>query len=547
MIGETWRTKEIFEEFLQKGYWSDETLTDCLDRNSNLYPDKWSVIDSKSRITFRELAQKADRLAIRLEGIGVKKGDRILMLLPDWSEVFCMRYALGRIGAICCIGAIDWRRREIEHAFSLTQSVAVAIPKIFKGFDFLTIIRDISGKHEALKHILLLDDAPQDGCVSLRAMIEEDLERAYPDDFLKQFRASAQDIDKIQFTAGTTGLAKAVMRFPSNHIAIGKAVVERLRITEKDKVFSVAPISGGLGIVSAVYATALSGATAILLDKFDEKAALRIIEKERATIVAAVPTQTIKMLDVPSLDQYDLSSLRCWITAGAPLPLKTWYDVSKKFGCPIASFYGSVDTGLAAVSGVDDPLEKIIGSGGRIIPRTEVKIVDEEGHPLPLGQEGEILVRGGTVMAGYFGDPVATRERIDSDGWGRTGDYGFLDTENIIRIVGRKKELIIRGGQNISPKELEDLIMTHPKVLEVAVVGIPDPILGEKACACIIPKPGQTISFEELSGFLRSKEIEIHKLPERLELMKHFPLSEGRKVQKYRLKEMIVEKMKKEI
>ena len=209
MIEETWRTEEVVREFAEKGYWGEEILTDHLEGNVRRFPDNVAVIDSKSRMTFRALAQRVDRLAIRLKELGIGKGDRVMMIIPDWIEVFCLRYALGRIGAICCIGSIDWRRREIEHAISLTQSVAVVIPRVFKQVDFLGIIQGISGEQSSLKHILLLDDAVYEGCLSLRSMMDEDLQNAYPPDYLAQFRASAHDIDKIQFTAGTTGPAKA--------------------------------------------------------------------------------------------------------------------------------------------------------------------------------------------------------------------------------------------------------------------------------------------------------------------------------------------------
>lgn len=546
MIQETWRTERIIREFTEKGYWSEETLWDYLSENAVRLPKKVAVIDPKGSVTYGELARGAARLAQRLKTLGLQKGDRVMMLLPDWVEVYYLRYALGRIGAICCIGSVDWRRREIEHALSLTGPVAVAIPRTFKKFDFLQTVRDISKGIPSLRHVLVVDEAAPEGCISLSSMIHDPSENDYLADPSEPFRTSANDIDKIQFTAGTTGPAKAVMRFPNNHIAIGKALLERIKITEEDKILSVAPISGGIGIIMAVYAPLLSGATAILHPRFDAGEALRCVEVQRATIVAAVPAQTIKMLEVPGLDTLDLSSLRCWVTAGAPLPIKSWKDVYDRFKCPIVTVYGSVDTGLAAISGVDDPVEKVMGSAGRIIPRTEVRIVDDDRNPLPMGEEGEVAIRGATVMAGYFGDPEATKDRIDEDGWGYTGDYGVLDQDGFLRIVGRKKDLIIRGGQNISPKELEDLIMTHPSVMEVSVVGIPDAVMGEKACACVIPREGRSLSFEELVGYLRSMEIETHKLPERLELMDGFPMSEGKKVQKYRLREMIVEKMKKE-
>jgi cyclohexanecarboxylate-CoA ligase len=545
MIEETWRSEKITREFIKKGYWGEETLTDYLDRTAQRFPHKVAVVDRGRRVTFHNLVKGVDRLAIRLLEIGIRKGDRVTMILPDWDEVYYLRYALGRIGAICCIGSIDWRGREIEHALRLTESVAVAIPRTFKDFDFLKTVMENSGKLSNLKHILLLDDRMPEGCLSLRKMIDEDLENDYAPDYLKQFRSAPNDIDKIQFTAGTTGPAKAAMRFPNNHIAIGRSVVERIRVSSEDRILSLAPISGGIGIVMAVYSTALSGATVILSERFDAVRALELIEREKATIVGAVPAQTIRILEEPSFSDFDLSFLRCWVTAGAPLPVKSWHDVAERLGCSIVTVYGSVDSGLAAVSSIDDPLEKVIGTAGRIIPYAEVRIVDDDGNPLSIGEEGEVVVRGGTVMAGYYKDAKATKERIDENGWASTGDYGILDSDDILRVVGRKKDLIIRGGENISPKELEDLIMTHPKVMEVAVLGVPDPVLGERACACVIPKAGETVSFDELTGFLRSKEIEIHKLPERLEVMDHFPMSEGGKIQKHKLREMIVGKMEK--
>jgi non-ribosomal peptide synthetase component E (peptide arylation enzyme) len=282
-----------------------------------------------------------------------------------------------------------------------------------------------------------------------------------------------------------------------------------------------------------------------MLEHFSPQEALEIIEKERVTITPMVPAQAAMVIRHPDFEKYDISSLRVVLTMGAPLPYKVAVDVEKKLGCPIIQNYGSIDCAAACMGAIDDPIEVRLSTVGKPYAGAEVKLVGDRGEEVDYGEAGEIFIRGPAAVSGYYKDPEATWQIWSRDGWYRTGDLGRFDEEGHLIIVGRKKEMIIRGGQNIYPVEIEDLLMTHPGVANIAIVKMPDPIMGERACAYVIPEGGQEFTFDEMVSFLKEKGVTPYKFPERLEVVNAFPMvAEGQKIDRKALEKDIEEKLK---
>jgi non-ribosomal peptide synthetase component E (peptide arylation enzyme) len=286
----------------------------------------------------------------------------------------------------------------------------------------------------------------------------------------------------------------------------------------------------------------------VLLEKWDPEEALKLIERERVTIASGVPAQMAMIVKHPNLSQYDLSSLRMFFYAGAVCPYNVAEEVEEKMGCQVVSQLGAIDAGMPTGASTDDPVEVRLTSVGKPFPGNQVKLVDEEGKEVPPGEIGEIIFTGACTTGGYYKDPERTREVWgELPGWYPMGDLGKFDEQGYLYVVGRRKDVIIRGGQNIYPAEVENILVTHPKVMDVSVVAMPDPVMGEKACAYVIPKPGQSLTFDEMVSFLLEKKIAKYKLPERLELIDKFPMSgDGQKIQKGELSKMIAEKLKAE-
>jgi non-ribosomal peptide synthetase component E (peptide arylation enzyme) len=386
------------------------------------------------------------------------------------------------------------------------------------------------------------DDVPA-GAISIQKMVENPLEKKYPKNHLERTKCKADEFCLVLPTTGTTGFPKFVEEPICSFICREKACIQNLKITNEDVLGALTPTAGGSN--SRVYhAAPLAAAKIVMLEHFSPREALEIIEKERITISPLVPAQLAMMTGHPDFEKYDLSSLRFLLTMGSPLPFHVAVEVEKKFGCPIVQNYGGVDCSAACMGAVDDPPEIRLRSIGKPYAGAEVKLIDENGEKVGDGEIGEILLRGPGAVSGYYRDAEATRQAWTQDGWFKMGDLGKLDERGDLVIAGRKKDMIIRGGQNIYPLEIENLLITHPKVSSVAVVKMPDPIMGEKVCAYVVPAQGEDFAFEEMVSFLKDKGISLYKLPERLEITKALPMvAEGQKVDKKVLEQNIKEKL----
>lgn len=305
------------------------------------------------------------------------------------------------------------------------------------------------------------------------------------------------------------------------------------------------PLSHTTALVNAFYSSVIKGSCQVLLETWNVEEAMHEISLHKVTLPIGVPTMPIMMLQHPDFAKYDFKSVRAMVLAGAPLPIEAAHQIIKKMGCYVVSAYGMTETAMSNITRLDDPIEVVCETVGRPQPGMEHKVVDERRRIVPIGVKGEACARGQNVCLGYFKDPERTAQMIDDRGWIYSGDLATMDEDGNLRIIGRIKDMIIRGGENISPTEIEDILYTYPKIAQVSVVAIPDERLGEKTCACIIPKPGEHITHEEIKAFFKDK-VAHFKIPDRIELMNEFPTTPSGKIKKNVLREMMAERVQRE-
>ncbi|MDO8692448.1 MAG: AMP-binding protein [Dehalococcoidia bacterium] len=541
-------TPEIIREFRERGFWSDLLLTDRLDERVRLTPDKEAIVDSHQRVTYAQLARMVDRIALGLLELGIRPGDRATLQFPNRIEALAVFYALAKIGAISCPVVPYYRGAEVRYIMETSESVAVVIPKEFGGFDYTRMIDEIRPGLPNLKHTIVLGDDIPAGAVSLNHMINRPLESKYPVDYLRQFRPKADDVVALVYTSGTESAPKAPI-WTHNSAHNSQWFNEAWQIKDTETVLNLAPIFHALGLSEAGYnAAVVVGARVVMMDAFEPEGAMRLIQQEKANVMLGVPPQLISILNHPSFGKYDLSSLRLATASGGPTPGEVIRQLHEKIGCKFIAFWGMTECVVGMITRLEDPIEVPSNTIGRpACPAVQVRVYSEDHtQVLPAGQPGEMAVRGPMVFGGYYRDPERTKEVFNEEGWFFTGDSAMMREDGNVCFVGRKKDIINRGGEKISPREVEELLFAYPKVLNASVVGMPDKRMGEKTCAYIIPKAGQTITFDEVIDFLKEKKIAMFKLPERIEIVDSLPMTASGKIKKNVLRDDVVAKMKAE-
>ena len=529
-------SKQIIEEYTAKGWWDNLTYGDVLDRTVARYPDKIAVVDERCRLTYAQLKEKVDRFAIALLKLGAKKYDRMLIQLPNRYEFLVAFYAMQRIGAVPFIAIPRHEYREISHFFNLAGPVGWIVPLRDGKRKFLPLIDEVRPQARSLKYLIMLEDGealPPDA-LSMGKLIDDVKLEDYPPDYLAQFRPDPNDVALLLPTGGTTGLPKAVPRTDNSFLVRNKYSARD--VTSDDAQLLATPIGHALALQGPVNGAILKGATLILVNVPRPKEILKAIEKERVTYATLVPAQLEAIVNYPDLDKYDLRSLRLIGTSAAALPPETARKAMEFFGnlgCTFkGSSLGSSEGTYASISPDDPPQKKLTTVGRALAPGDHLKVIDEEERELPPNTEGELVSKGPGVFTGYYKAPEENKQVFTHDGYFRTGDLAKIDEQGYITITGRKKDIIRRGGETIIPSEIESILYTHPDIKDVAVVGMPDPQMGERACAYVVPKPGKTIAFNEMLSFLKSRGASVLLLPERLEIIDELPLTSVGKMDK---------------
>ncbi len=545
MIGSRY-TEELINDYIKRGFWDPELLiTDLSDRCARDYPDEEAVIDSRTRLTWREVQQRIDRIAQGLWDLGYQKDDVLATQLPNCVEYFLLFFACERAGVIMATTQPTFRHAEMEPILRQTRAKGIVIIRRYRDFDYVSMVEELQTKLPELKHIIIVGDDVPDGSLSMTEIMNRKLENRQPSLYSPP-RFKPYEVTRIFNTSGTTGIPKCIERPVASRILAGKTVAKRMALEHKDIVAAGWNLAAGGSELLCNVSIPWVGAKLVNIERYTPEIACQLVEREKVTVLAVVPAELVRLVDYPDADKYDLSSLRLIFTGTQLLTPETGARAEERFKCPIFIIFGSGDVGPVSTTQVGDPPEVRLRTVGRPVDGNEVKIIDSDGNPLPPGEIGEVYVTGPNLVSGYYGNQEMTNKAW-RDGWFCTGDAGKLDGDGHLTLIGRKRDVIIRGGQNIYPSEVEGVLAEHPKVSDAAIVAMPDPVMGQKQCAYVVPAHGQTFSFEEMVSFLRSCKLALYKIPERLEIMTGLPLvAAGNKVDKSQLEADIDNKLKQE-
>ena len=544
--------KEFVNLYYEKRWWLGIPLGEMLDRSCDLYPNKEALVAEGVRLTYRQLKEWTDRAAIAFVELGIKTLDRVLLQIPNWAEFVYAYYGLHKIGAIPVMCIPRFSQREMEHFCEITEANAWIVPLQFEKIDYIPMIESIRSHQSLLKHILIIDTTERSkeqwprGTLSFNDLLKKvDLSR-YPRDYLQSFRPDPDEICHLMPTGGTTGLPKLVPRTHNDWLCNIEYRAKAWQRSPHDITLIATPITHNMSIEVSMNPTFLTGGKVVMIPSTRPREILEAIEKEKVTTTILAVAQVQQIVDFPELDQYNVSSLQVIATGGSYMPPEVIRKVYNKLKCKFYNVYGSSE-GPCTQTRYDDPEEVILHTvGWPVCPYDEFKLIDSDGNELPREKEGEMVARGPCIFRGYYKSEAENRETFTSDGFYRTGDIAKFDDEGRLVITGRKKDIIIRGGENISAKEVEELISGHPKVVQVAAVAMPDPILGERVCAFIKPRENENVTLEEIILYLKGKKTSVLYLPERIEVIEEMPLTNVGKVDKKRLREEIREKLRKE-
>ena len=536
------------------------TLGDLLDKVASVYPENDCVVcnDKPFRKTYKEFKEECDTVAKGLMALGVEKGSHVAIWATNYPEWIVLMYASAKIGATLVTVNTNYKVFEAEYLLKQSDTDTLVMMEGLKDTNYTEIINELCPELKTstpgsmdcenlpyLKRVIYLDSKEKTPQGMLHWSELHKLSEKISDDELRARQASVDchDVVNMQYTSGTTGFPKGVMLTHYNILNNGKCIGDNQIFTYRDRVCLPVPFFHCFGCVLGIMACITHGSTIVPVERYNPVRGMNTIQGERCTATYGVPTMYIAMLEHPDFPKYDFSSLRTGIMSGSPCPVKVMEQVVNLMNMrEITIPYGLTEVSpVCTMTNVSDSIEKRVSTVGRKMPFVEVKVVDPETYEeLPPNTPGEVIVRGYSVMKGYYKMPEATAQAIDKDGWLHSGDLAAVDPEGYFHITGRIKDMIIRGGENIYPKELEEFLYTNPKVKDVQVIGVPDKNYGEEVCACVILKQGETATEDELKEFIR-ENLSRHKMPRYIWFMDTFPMTASGKIQKYKMREMAVD------
>ena len=535
-----------------------ETIGAALDRAAIEYGDREAVVSCQQdiRLTYGELNKHADDFARGLLSLGVQKGDRVGIWAPNCIEWIVTQYATAKIGAILVTINPAYRLSEVEYVLNNVECSALVVAEEFKTSNYIDMVRKLAPELDEqergerafarlphLKHVIAITESENNGFHRFSDVSHQG--SAGNGNALAERIADTQpeELINIQFTSGTTGSPKGASLSHHNILNNGFFVGEGIRLSKEDRICVPVPLYHCFGMVMGNLGALTHGACVVYpADGFAPEPTLQAIEKERCTALYGVPTMFIAMLEDAVFADTDCSSLRTGIMAGSPCPVETMKQVVTDMHMPeVTICYGMTETSpVSFQSACDDPIEKRVSTLGRVHPHLEVKVVDDNGVVVERGAPGELCTRGYSVMRGYWGDETRTNEVIDENGWMHTGDLATIDEDGYANIVGRKKDMIIRGGENIYPREIEDFLFTHPRISEAAVFGVPDETYGEIVAAWIRTVDGGPLGLEDIRDFCNG-QIAHYKIPAIAQCVDEFPMTVTGKLQKYLMRDQVAE------
>ena len=520
------------------------TLSQVLRDTTEQFPERNAILDpSGVTLTYEQLSERVDQLARGMLELGVGKGDKVGLWMPNIPEWVVAYYAIARIGAVVVPMNTRYKTHEVEYILDNSEATTLFAVAAFAGIDYISMIGDIRGDLPNLKHVIVVGEPGAD----MHGFDETvDLGAGKLSDKLladREAQCAPGDNVFILYTSGTTGSPKGAMLSHHNIAKNAEQVTEVLHASEKDVFLLAVPFFHCFGCVMGIAGSIRWGAAMVPMEIFRPKPALELVERFGVSVLYGVPTMFVLELEENRKGKadggaYDVATLRTGIMAGAPCPIEVMKGTMEELHCNVSIAYGLTEASpVITMTRFDDPVERRVETVGRALDDIEVKICDDDRRPLATDEMGELACRGYNVMLGYYRAPEVTAQSIDEDGWLYSGDLATMDADGYVKIVGRKKDMLICGGFNVYPAEIEEYLFTHPKVQNVSVIGMPDDVFGEVAAAYIIPREGETIDPQEIVDFCAG-EIANFKVPRYVKIVDDFPMTQSGKVQKFRLREI---------
>ncbi|EHJ4576121.1 medium-chain fatty-acid--CoA ligase [Escherichia coli] len=529
--------------YRQQGLWGDASLADYWQQTARAMPDKIAVVDNHgASYTYSALDHAASCLANWMLAKGIESGDRIAFQLPGWCEFTVIYLACLKIGAVSVPLLPSWREAELVWVLNKCQAKMFFAPTLFKQTRPVDLILPLQNQLPQLQQIVGVDKlAPATSSLSLSQIIADNTS------LTTAITTHGDELAAVLFTSGTEGLPKGVMLTHNNILASERAYCVRLNLTWQDVFMMPAPLGHATGFLHGVTAPFLIGARSVLLDIFTPDACLALLEQQRCTCMLGATPFVYDLLNVLEKQPADLSALRFFLCGGTTIPKKVAHEC-QQLGIKLLSVYGSTESSPHAVVNLDDPLSRFMHTDGYAAAGVEIKVVDDARKTLPPGCEGEEASRGPNVFMGYFDEPELTARALDEEGWYYSGDLCRMDEAGYIKITGRKKDIIVRGGENISSREVEDILLQHPKIHDACVVAMPDERLGERSCAYVVLKaPHHSLSLEEVVAFFSRKRVAKYKYPEHIVVIEKLPRTASGKIQKFLLRKDIMRRLTQDV
>ncbi|WP_224957397.1 AMP-binding protein [Geomonas subterranea] len=536
------------------------TVGALLDDIAGKYPDNDALVyvERGLRYSYREFNERCRLVAKGLLRMGVKKGDHLAIWAYNVPEWVTLQFATAKIGAVLVTVNTSYKSAELEYLLKQSDSSMLFLVQGFKDTNYVETLESVvpelpaappgklaSAALPCLKQVVFIGEGAPQGMINFEHIVEMGREVSDAELAAVQGTLSVHDVINMQYTSGTTGFPKGVMLTHHNVVNNGFNIGECMRFTEKDRLCIPVPFFHCFGCVLAVMACVTHGTTMVPVEIFDPLKVLQAIEQERCTAVHGVPTMFIAELEHPRFAEFDLTSLRTGIMAGSNCPIEVMRRVIRDMhASEITIAYGQTESSpVITQTRTDDPIELKVATVGRVLPNVELKIVDiETGAELPPGKQGELCTRGYLVMKGYYKMPEETAKAIDGDGWLHTGDLAVMDENGYCKITGRIKNMIIRGGENIYPREIEEFLYTHPKISDIQVYGVPDRKYGEQVMAAVVLKQGSEMTEEEVKEYCRGR-IANYKIPKYVRFVDSYPMTASGKIQKFKLREMAIREL----
>ena len=519
--------------FREAGYWLDKTVDQLLTEAVAKTPDKVSIVADRAdreqalRLTYKELESRANRAATSLLRLGVGRGDIVTVQLPNWWEFVVTAFACSKIGAVMNPVMPILRERELTYILKFCRAKVFIVPKTYRGFDYAAMAQAMRGDLPDLQHVIVVDGDGPDSFE--RALLASDPGKL-------PLGLAPDDMAVLMFTSGTTGEPKGVMHTSNSLIACCKALSGRFGLDSSDVLLVASPVGHMTGYAAIVLLSVYLGGTMVLQDVWEAKRGVSLMASEGVTYTAASTPFLSDICEAVKAGAPHPKDLRSFLCGGAPIPSVLIERAANELGLTVCSLWGMTEVLSGTLTEPARAAEKSASTDGRSIEGMEVRIVDFEGRPVPTGESGRLLVRGAQMFKGYYKRPELPT--FDSDGWFDSGDLAYMDKDGYIRISGRVKDILVRGGENVPVVEIENLLYKHPAVAAVAVVGFPDARLGERGCAFIVPRAGSVIDLAAVQAYLRDCKMAKQFWPERVEAIADLPRTASGKIQKFKLKEI---------